>query len=515
MKHSLRIKLTLILVGLLVFLISAYLLVNVFFLEAYYQKVKKDSLSKCYDELKATVESLSTDYTDEETSNTIEGIETSYGLNIYLISEGNDDYGPYIRFLYPSSTYLKDARTRRYERVKDALFLYIFAGLGLENNDQVELLASRDGSFDIYKIHESSNQAYYIDLLGYLDDGTMVFIRTNYDSIQESAAISNKFMSMVGIFVVLLGACAMYVLSRSFAKPIREMSDIAGQMSELNFEKKYTGTRKDEIGELGASINMLSKQLEETIHELKTANNELLKDNERKTQIDEMRTEFLSNVSHELKTPIALIQGYAEGLKEVAEDPESREYYCDVIIDEALKMNTMVKQLLSLNQIEFGRNEISMERFDITELVKSVASSAELMAKQKDITIRIEDAGPVFVWADQFRIEEVVTNYISNAINHIDGERIIEVGFEVTGDIVRVSVFNTGDPIPEDEQEKIWIKFYKVDKARSREYGGSGIGLSIVKAIMDSHNRKCGVRNRENGVEFWFELDCGNSSLAR
>ncbi|MBP5159297.1 MAG: HAMP domain-containing protein [Lachnospiraceae bacterium] len=509
MKHSLRVKLTLILVGLLVLLISAYLLVNIFFLEAYYQKVKKGSLSRCYDELAETVEAVGDDYTDEETSNRIESVETAYGLNIYLISEGSDDYGPFIRFLYPSSTYLKDARTKRYERVKDALFLYIFAGLGLENNDQIELLDSREGSFDIYKMYENSNRAYYMDLLGYLKDGTMVFIRANYDSIQESASISNKFMSIVGIFIVAFGAVAMYILSRSFARPIRDMSEIAGRMSELDFEQKYTGGRKDEIGELGSSINMLSKRLEQTIIELKTANNELQKDNEKMTRIDEMRTEFLSNVSHELKTPIALIQGYAEGLKEIAEDPESRDYYCDVIIDEALKMNSMVKKLLTLNQIEFGRNDMSMERFDIVALVNSVIASTDIIAKQKDIEVRVEDREPVYVWADQFRIEEVVTNYVSNAMNHIDGERIIEVSFTVSSDIVRVSVFNTGEQIPEEEMDRIWDKFYKVDKARTREYGGSGIGLSIVKAVMDSHNRLCGAINHVNGVEFWFELDCG------
>ena len=111
------------------------------------------------------------------------------------------------------------------------------------------------------------------------------------------------------------------------------------------------------------------------------------------------------------------------------------------------------------------------------------------------------------VWADEYMIEEVVTNYISNALNHVKNENIIEIKTAVTEDHIHTSVFNTGDPIPEEDLDKIWTKFFKVDKAHTREYGGNGIGLSIVKAVMDAHNQKYGVKNYDNGVEFWFELD--------
>ncbi|MDE6907975.1 MAG: HAMP domain-containing histidine kinase, partial [Lachnospiraceae bacterium] len=247
-----------------------------------------------------------------------------------------------------------------------------------------------------------------------------------------------------------------------------------------------------------------------TISELKTANNELQRDIEQKTQIDEMRKEFLSNVSHELKTPIALIQGYAEGLKEcINDDDESREFYCDVIMDESKKMNTMVKKLLTLNQLEFGNDAVVMERFELTSLIRGVIQSAKILAQQKGARMIFDEPGTVYVWADEFKIEEVVTNYISNAVNHVDFDKVIDVKVRKENGKVRVSVFNTGKPIPEEDLDKIWIKFYKVDKARTREYGGSGIGLSIVKAVMDSMNQECGVINYDNGVEFWFELDGG------
>jgi signal transduction histidine kinase len=252
----------------------------------------------------------------------------------------------------------------------------------------------------------------------------------------------------------------------------------------------------------------MSDQLEQTISELKSANVELQKDNERKTQIDEMRKEFLNNVSHELKTPIALISGYAEGLKDnIAEDKESRDFYCDVIIDESSKMNNMVRKLLTLNQLEFGNDQVTMERFDITQLVKGVISGMKLLIEDKGAEVTINTDEPVYVWGDEFKIEEVVTNYMSNALNHLDYDKKIDVRIKRENGLVRVSVFNTGNPIPEGDIDKIWDKFYKVDKARTREYGGSGIGLSIVKAIMESHNQQCGVKNYEDGVQFWFTLE--------
>ena len=262
------------------------------------------------------------------------------------------------------------------------------------------------------------------------------------------------------------------------------------------------------IGRLGRSINEMSERLETTITELKSANIELEKDIAHKTEIDEMRKEFLANVSHELKTPISLIQGYAEGLIDnINDDPEDRNYYCEVIIDESRKMNDMVKKLLSLNEIEFGSNKLNLERFDIVMMVRGLASSIDILAKSKEINVIFNEHEPIYVWADQNLIEEVATNYLSNALNHAADQKIVDIRFTEHDNNVRISVFNTGESIPEESLTSIWEKFYKVDKARTREYGGSGIGLSIVKAIMEQHNQKYGVINHSNGVEFWFELE--------
>ena len=276
------------------------------------------------------------------------------------------------------------------------------------------------------------------------------------------------------------------------------------QLAVIDGDSQIPG---NEIDLLGNHMNRLSETLERTISELKSANVELTKDIEKKTKIDEMRREFLSNVSHELKTPLALIQGYAEGLQEcINDDEESRNWYCEVIIDEAAKMNRMVKKLLTLNQLEFGNDQVVMERFNITELIRGITGASRILLEQNGITLDLDGLDDVDVWGDEFKVEEVITNYLSNAINHCEGEKKICIFYTRKPDLLRVSVFNTGKPIPEEDIGQIWDKFYKVDKARTREYGGSGIGLSIVKAIMDSFHQECGVINHENGVEFWMEL---------
>ena len=361
-------------------------------------------------------------------------------------------------------------------------------------------------STDVYQINQSWdpwNQSYYVDMWGSLDDGSQFLLRSPVESMRESASISNRFLLYIGSVLIVVSILLIWYFSKRITDPIRELARLSDRMADLDFDAKYTSGGSNEIGELGENFNRMSEKLESTISELKKANNSLQKDIEQKDKLEKMRNEFLGNVSHELKTPIALIQGYAEGLKEgVNEDAESREFYCDVIMDEASKMNQMVKNLLT-----FGDEDIVFERFNLTALVKGVLQSMEIMADQAGAKIMLHTEEDIYAWADEFKVEQVVRNYVSNACHHVSGDMVIEVKMVQKDGKVRVSVFNTGNPIPEADAPHIWDKFYKVDKAHTREYGGNGIGLSIVKAIMKSFNQEYGVKNYDNGVEFWFELD--------
>ena len=368
-------------------------------------------------------------------------------------------------------------------------------------------LITRD-NYEINQSKDPMSKTDYIEMWGNFDDGSQFLLRSPMESIKDSVAISNRFFLAIGCSLILISIFLAWYLTQRLTNPLRELTELSDRMADLDFDAKYTSGGSNEIGELGENFNRMSEKLESTISELKKANNSLQKDIEQKDKLEKMRNEFLGNVSHELKTPIALIQGYAEGLKEgVNEDAESREFYCDVIMDEASKMNQMVKNLLTLNQLEFGDEDIVFERFNLTALVKGVLQSMEIMADQAGAKIMLHTEEDIYAWADEFKVEQVVRNYVSNACHHVSGDMVIEVKMVQKDGKVRVSVFNTGNPIPEADAPHIWDKFYKVDKAHTREYGGNGIGLSIVKAIMKSFNQEYGVKNYDNGVEFWFELD--------
>ena len=356
------------------------------------------------------------------------------------------------------------------------------------------------------------NNISYMFLTGILDNGYVLYIRMPISPIEESVKISNTVLLMIGgITLVVAGIIASFI-SRKFTNPILQLNDIANKMAKLDFSKKYRITdTEDEINELGRSINTMSDKLEATIKELQKNNIELEKDIEEKSKIDEMRKQFISDVSHELKTPIALIQGYAEGLIEnVNSDEESRKFYAEVILDETNKMDKLVKQLLELMKLEYGKREFDNEKFNINELINEVLRKCSVMINEKNIKVYFENKEPIYVYADEFYMDQIITNYLTNAIKHaeeVEKETKIEIKVEKVSNKIRVSVFNTGENIPEEDLQRIWGRFYKLDSSRNRQDGGSGIGLALVKAIMNNYQNEYGVENKKNGVEFYFDMD--------
>lgn len=381
------------------------------------------------------------------------------------------------------------------------------------NADSGEVIEDND-EVTIKKIMDHKNGITYILLSAMLDNGYLLYIRIPITSIQESVKISNNFLYLMAGFAILIAAVIVSYVSRKFGDPISELNDIAKRMSNLDFSHKYKITdADDEINNLGKSINAMSDKLEKTIKQLRNTNIELEKDIEEKSQIDEMRKSFISDVSHELKTPIALIQGYSEGLLEnVNTDEESRKFYAEVILDETNKMDRLVKQLLELMKLEYGKREFEDKEFNIVELEKEVIRKSQVMLEEKQAEIKFKTSEEINVFADDFYIEQVISNYLTNAIKHIkevEGEKYIQIENEVDVEKnkVRVKVFNTGDNIEEENVARIWNRFFKVDESRNRANGGTGIGLSFVKAIMGNYGNVYGVINKENGVEFYLELD--------
>ncbi|MGN0395335.1 MAG: histidine kinase dimerization/phospho-acceptor domain-containing protein [Coprococcus sp.] len=508
MKGSIKTKITLCLMAIIAFMIALSCAISLVFVKKYYYKDIKDKLIATYKSCNREFSEIR-DY-DEKTLTT--DVSNEADAMIYIVDDINNK-------IYTSV----NENSTVFDNLKFiAEFLGISQNANAENSQIYRKEIERHRNYNIQITRDKKTNSSYFDIVGFLDNGFVIIIRTSVSRIDATIKTTVKFVFTVLAIVAIIGCVIMYFFSNIFARPIKKLTNVAERMSKLDFDAKVENPSNDEIGELAIYMNELSFRLKNTLNELQQANARLQTDIDEKIMIDEMRKEFLSHVSHELKTPIALIQGYAEGLMDnINDDEENKDFYCEVIMDEAAKMNKLVKQLLDLNEIEFGNNRINPEVFDIDALIRNVIDSSAILIEQSKCNMLYEEQTPLYVYADEFMIEEVFTNYLTNALHYCTEGGKVRVWtavsrYDKTLDIpekgiitgnVRVFVYDEGPTIPVSELDKVFIKFYKVDKARTREYGGSGIGLSIVAASMQAHNKMYGVYNVEDGVVFYFDLD--------
>lgn len=495
MKKSIQTRLFILISLLVTCFVLLSMLVNSNYLERYYMNHKKAQLLQNAQQIASIYDGDPDDITLE-----LDRLESKSALTMIILDNN-------FMLKYPDYKYYGPSQQNKDGMPGPRLEGRLEAGLAYIKNNR-ELLDDHD----VFALTEDNRLSInFLNLFTRLDNGDYLVLATPLTAIQESAAIANRFFFFSGLLTILIGLAAAYFFARRFTSPIRGLNNIAQKMSKLDFSEKYPVTSNDEIGELGNSINSLSDQLDRAISDLTQANQKLQADIEYERSLDEMRKEFVSSVSHELKTPIALIQGYAEGLKlNVIEDEDSKNFYCDVITDEARKMNLMVRDLLDLSQYESGTFKIERTEFDLLALLVHVVNKYQPIFQEKKVLLQTDWGNTdeeLLVNGDVMRMEQVLVNYINNALNYMDDRRQLSVSFKVGEDKVRVSVWNSGNPIPEDAKEKIFDSFYKLDKARTRAAGGSGLGLSIVRAIQLQHNNVFGVINRDEGVEFWFEID--------
>lgn len=488
---SVRMRLFLTFSVVICLIIIILILLNNIVLETFYLYNKKSTLKAVYSQINAYYNNPDPNINLE---NELEKIAIKNNFDILIRNDDNTQ-------IYTSDENFFNTLGQMQSMVKR---FYLGSDEVLEANS----------TYSIKQMKDTRTGLNYVLLSSKLDNGYSLYIRIPITSIQESVKISNKFLYMIAGITILIGGILGSIISRRFTEPILELNDIAKKMSNLDFSQKYRISDKDdEINNLGKSINIMSDKLEKTIKQLRNTNLELEKDIEEKSKIDEMRKSFISDVSHELKTPIALIQGYSEGLLEnVNSDEESRKFYAEVILDESNKMDKLVKQLLELMKLEYGKREFNNKVFNIVDLEKEVVRKSQVMLEEKQVEVVYEMQDKIEVLADDFYIEQVLTNYLTNAIKNvkeINKEKYIKIqnSIDLEKNKVIVKVFNTGDIIDEEYQAKIWNRFYKADESRNRTDGGTGIGLSLVKAIMNNYKNDYGINNKENGVEFYFELD--------
>lgn len=495
------------LLGVIALYVAATLAVNSAFLRTYYISTKQSNLFDSYKKISEL------DYSADKQSIDlkIELIEDSMNMQVYIIDDslqlfyvnknsddavgaisGSDSQYWFNPWLFPKYEYANASQTLFTE--EPTVFIHTNSRLSTQY-------------ITLYSKYLVSDNKYYYAI-----------INTPISAIDQSVDIYNRFSLFVMLLVLSLGMFFTAIMTNRIMAPFRRINRAARKLANLDFEDRIPIETKDEVGQLSQSINDMSDQLEAKIKELSIANEQLRKDIREKEAIDKMRTDLISNVSHDLKTPLSIIMGYSEALQ-LGVNSEDRDYYCSVIQDEAEKMSTLASRLLDIADLESGGTSLDIISFDLAVLAQDRCEKISYLLSENNVKIECVQNGNCYVCADANRIEQVINNLLSNAMHYTPEGGRIKVSVNEKVDDIEFIVYNSGSFIPESSLPHIWESFYKVDKARTRKYGGSGLGLKIVSSILESHDLEgyhtsYSARNVADGVEFIFTLpkaDCENS----
>ena len=380
-------------------------------------------------------------------------------------------------------------------------------GNGMHNRYKIKAEHRISSDLNSYIMLDTSQGVEFLSTITVSENNLYSIIcKTPISAIRSSVDIASNFLFIIFIPIIIISIFMAIVLANKFTRPIIKLTKVSNKISNLDFSEKSDIKTDDEIEVLGNSINTLSYKIKINMDDLKSKNRELEILINNKIKQEKLKKEFVSSVSHELKTPITVINGYAHGLKSnILESEEDKNYYIDVICEESEKMGLMVNELLDLYKLESNTFKIVKDKVNIEELIKNVVKKHEIILKEKDINIDI-NTQDIYVLADKIRIEQVLNNLLDNAINHTYNERQIKIYTKSIEDNVDIRIYNSGNTIKEEDIDKIWYSFVRLDKARTSSYNRIGLGLAIVREIINLHNGEYGVENKEAGVEFWIKL---------
>ncbi|WP_024614947.1 HAMP domain-containing sensor histidine kinase [Clostridium sp. Ade.TY] len=382
----------------------------------------------------------------------------------------------------------------------------------LINNKEIlfKLLASNKPISTVFSANDSQIKNIGVATsmsLNYNHDSIVLAV-SSIQPIIEAGNVISEFYIYVFIGIIFISLIISLIFAKLVTNPLKKINHIATKLSNMDFSEKCTNISDDEIGNLGKTLNFLSENLQKSLNDLKTQNEKLEKDIEKERQLDIMRKDFIANVSHELKTPIGIIEGYAEGIKDGIVKGDDLRLYLETIIDESQKMGKLVANMLELSKLESGVITPNFEVFNINRLINKVVKTLKYDCIEKGLSIEFSPKTDYsYVKADIFQMEQVLTNIITNAIKYTHKNNSIYISIEdFNENYFKISVLNTGSKIPEGENINLFDKFFRGDKSRNRRENSTGLGLAIVKNILDLHNSKYNIKNVKLGVLFEFTL---------
>jgi signal transduction histidine kinase len=468
---------------------------SVFFLDDYYESMKVDSLIESAAQLKNDYyEEPEVFYSAAETASEKLGA-------LYLIYDMVNEESVSNPMFESGRGYGKGGGGNSQNFHNDSGVV----GSGIMELEAHDLETVIDEGYELIRGYNDRLNSEFLSIAFVLDAAKLMVLNVPLAVIDDSVMVARNFFLILSGLLFIIGSMISFFISKSITSPIIRLNDAVGDMADLKFGVFYEENRQDEIGMLGKSFNRLSTKLSYTLSQLNSANEQLKEDLSVIERSEKLREEFVNSASHELKTPIAVIQGYAEGLKEL-NDEEKRKNYLNVIVKESEKMDQLIRDLLNLSELESHYTQIKMENFELVELIEDELLSFQQLIREKKIKLSFNRKQSIEITADRDKIAQVIRNYLSNAIHHAAHDCTIAVEIIRLTKGYQLRVENSGDPIPQEKLSQIWSSFFKVDKARSREYGGTGLGLSIVRRICELHGFEYGAENTRKGVAFWINL---------
>ena len=449
----------------ILFTVISYIVIDLYFNDYYYKRQEK-VLIKHTEELLETYN-----------LNDISALQDK--MNVYA-----DEYGINIQLFDSSNTVIYDTSTKGMSKQT------LRSALLDENIDKVFITYSGGGQ-------GTGRRSSWLSYMAKTEDGSWLLARMSYESMDKSIDMAKGFFLIFGMIVVFAFIVFAFFFSRSMSTPLKKLSEIASDMGQLNFTRRYQDNRQDEIGHLGNTLNELTTKLENTLVQLK---GELSKE---KT-LEKLRTQFTAHVSHELQTPLSVIKGYTEALSDNLYKSEEKQRIYGIVLSETGKISNMVDDLLDLSQMEAGAYIIRKKNFNLIELIKKSYESFNVLAHDKRYTINMHIDYPknISYFGDPVRLEQVVRNVLVNAIKHVSDSGEININLSMPNNNSIISISNQGGNITIEDLSRIFESYYQGEKTE----GGYGLGLAISQHIINLHGGKMSASNTEDGVVFFILL---------
>lgn len=493
-KHSITLKLFSVTILLFLSLITLSFLIQTIFFENFYYKQKEKKLINNVENFKSTF------------VKDIDNYNAFYDLAYKFEDENNSK----IALLSKSGVikYVTTAGSQDSEN-KQVINLAISNWSSYQSNYFEVLFEHKTISFNFTNpIVGTNNLVVVSPIVQNNDVQNIIFVVSTLQPLDEASDVMKSYYVYVYIGAIIITIILSFIYAKMVSRPLIDLNNTANKMANLDFSTKCNVNSSDEIGNLASSLNFLSDELDTTLSALKSANKKLVLDIEKERKLEKMRKEFVAGVSHELKTPISLIQGYAEALNDGIVDPEDFQYYLEVILDESDKMGKLVNDMLDLSALEYGNFSLKLNEFNLYDLMDNILKKYSNKTSNRKFKFTFDEVvTQLYVLGDILRIEEVITNLIDNAIKYSPENGEVNISISKAEDKLITSIENEGKNISDEELPLIWEKFYRVDKSRNKNSGGTGLGLSIVKNILELHKSTYSINNSKIGVVVSFSLN--------